>query len=56
MRPSRSIDYKKRWREDQANRIRENAAHVLRRTEDERLREAMRDTIRHIDNKTQEQR
>lgn len=51
MKPSRAIDYKKRWREKQANREREAEAHRTRRTEQERLLESIRDTLRRIDAK-----
>lgn len=53
MKPSRAIDYKKRWRAKPGNKAAEAEAHRARRTEQERLLEALRDTIRHIDTKEQ---
>jgi hypothetical protein len=44
---------KRRWREKQTNREAEAEAHRARRTEQERLAEAVRDTLRYLRNQEQ---
>jgi hypothetical protein len=50
-----SAESKRKWRADPRNRQRENEMRTARArsTEWQRLREAMRDTLRRIDNKEQ---
>ncbi len=51
-----SAQSKRRWRQDPANRRHENELRTMRArlTSNQRLRESIRDTLRHIENRLKE--